>query len=278
MFGPAVGRILGLSMRTCIVSLTLAGTLASAFAFAAADHRAEQGTLEQRLMGRYKLSDSNPSRTTAGSLVILTKAGFECSPYGQIMPSATWDHGRVKSSALKKSFLTNSMPGLVRIPLDVGTRLYVTKIEAKDTYVNFEVAVAQAVEGVYYRSSIHFEFGKTYLDSLDFATIERTIADVLEIEQQGGGRGGARPASTPTPQQPQVFPDTPPPPPPPPTVGGSPAAPSQGAVQIQPGMSVAEVQSALGKPDKITKFGAKEVQLFGKLKVTFLNGKVSDIE
>jgi hypothetical protein len=38
------------------------------------------------------------------------------------------------------------------------------------------------------------------------------------------------------------------------------------------------VQGSLGKPDKIVNLGAKQIWVYKDLKVTFLNGKVSDVQ
>jgi len=38
------------------------------------------------------------------------------------------------------------------------------------------------------------------------------------------------------------------------------------------------VQGSLGKPDKIVNLGTKQIWVYKDLKVTFLNGKVSDVQ
>jgi hypothetical protein len=38
------------------------------------------------------------------------------------------------------------------------------------------------------------------------------------------------------------------------------------------------VKAALGQPDKIVTIGPKQIYVYKDLKVTFLNGKVSDVE
>jgi hypothetical protein len=43
-------------------------------------------------------------------------------------------------------------------------------------------------------------------------------------------------------------------------------------------MSPDQVTSALGKPDKIVNLGAKQLYIYKDMKVTFLNGKVSDVQ
>jgi len=43
-------------------------------------------------------------------------------------------------------------------------------------------------------------------------------------------------------------------------------------------MSPDQVQGALGKPEKIFNLGAKQIYVYKDVKVTFLNGKVSDVQ
>ena len=47
---------------------------------------------------------------------------------------------------------------------------------------------------------------------------------------------------------------------------------------IQMGMTTDQVQGALGSPDKIVNLGPKQIYVYKDLKVTFLNGKVADVQ
>ena len=47
---------------------------------------------------------------------------------------------------------------------------------------------------------------------------------------------------------------------------------------IEKGQTTDQVQSSLGKPDKIVNLGAKQIWVYKDLKVTFVNGKVSDVQ
>ncbi len=44
------------------------------------------------------------------------------------------------------------------------------------------------------------------------------------------------------------------------------------------GQTTDQVQSALGKPDKIVNLGSRQIYVYKDLKVTFVNGKVSDVQ
>ncbi len=47
---------------------------------------------------------------------------------------------------------------------------------------------------------------------------------------------------------------------------------------MEKGQTPDQVQAALGKPDKIVNLGTKMIYVYKDLKVTFLNGKVSDVQ
>jgi hypothetical protein len=43
-------------------------------------------------------------------------------------------------------------------------------------------------------------------------------------------------------------------------------------------MSVSEVESALGRPTSTVDLGSKQIFVYRDLKITFLNGRVSDVQ
>ena len=48
--------------------------------------------------------------------------------------------------------------------------------------------------------------------------------------------------------------------------------------QIEKGQTPDQVKAAIGMPDKIINLGAKEIYVYKDIKVTFINGKVSDVQ
>ena len=48
--------------------------------------------------------------------------------------------------------------------------------------------------------------------------------------------------------------------------------------QIEKGQTPDQVKAVLGQPDKIVNFGSKQIFIYKDLKVTFLNGKVFDVQ
>ena len=112
------------------------------------------------------------------------------------------------------------------------------------------------------KGQVVFQFPKGYLEKADAGTIENAIGQVLSIgydtqarsnqpqgQQEQAQRGQA--------QQEQAQPDP---------------------QTIQLGQGTDEVQAALGKPEKIVNLGPKQLYVYKDLKITFVNGKVSDVQ
>jgi len=62
------------------------------------------------------------------------------------------------------------------------------------------------------------------------------------------------------------------PPPPPPD------EPAAAPPTISLGQTKDQVKAAFGTPDRVVKLGTKEIEYFKDMKVTFVNGKVTDVQ
>jgi hypothetical protein len=252
--------------------------------------------VEKKLEAKYKLSTFTPGRGTiqAGSFLLIQKNGLEmtAATAGFSLPTAvlSFKDGRLSKTTKTIMLLKDRL-----VPFPNGTALIVTKIEANDNNVAFEVVTADALEGTYYKASIHFDFGKGYLEPPDMNRIESAVASLFNIEkqegqaggqqqqqqpQQQGGRGGPPPQQAPQQQQQQQQQtySPPPPPPEPPPAPPEPPAPPPAPVEIKMGMTGDQVKAALGKPTSSTKFGTKEIYVYPSMKVTLVNGKVTNVE
>jgi hypothetical protein len=54
--------------------------------------------------------------------------------------------------------------------------------------------------------------------------------------------------------------------------------PSNTPVQISLGQTTADVVAALGNPKRIVNLGARKIYIYSDMKITFINGKVTDVE
>jgi len=120
----------------------------------------------------------------------------------------------------------------------------------------------------YNKAKVVLQFPKGSLAKASAGDVEDTIGQLLAItedtqqdqggQQQGGQQQGGQDqqaAQQAPQQQQQAEPQT-----------------------IEKGQSTDQVQSALGKPDKIVNLGSKQIWVYKDLKVTFVNGKVSDVQ
>ena len=280
-----------------VFAIIIAMFLAMFFASFAA---AQAPTLQEQLIAQYKLakmgSDTGGySVVEKGTLLKIEKGGILGVPYSdQSVLSTKYEGGQVHSPnttvskgigfAMKK-FGKEQTTHLMA----VGDKIYPTKIEvneAKDTIVMSIVecdTCNKTDPPTYMKANVVFQFPKGSLLSANAGSIEDVIGQLLSIssDDQGGGQQGADQGGQ---QQGQDQGGD---------QGGQQAAQPQGAAPAQPaaqdqpaaepasiekGQTPDQVQAALGKPDKIVNLGSKQIWVYKDLKVTFLNGKVSDVQ
>jgi len=56
------------------------------------------------------------------------------------------------------------------------------------------------------------------------------------------------------------------------------AQPAPAPASIELGQTIDQVVAALGQPEKAVNLGARQIYVYKDLKVTFVNGKVSDVQ
>jgi hypothetical protein len=57
-----------------------------------------------------------------------------------------------------------------------------------------------------------------------------------------------------------------------------PAEPSKPPVEIALGQTIDQVVASLGSPKQIVKLGPKQIYVYSDIKITFVDGKVSDVQ
>jgi hypothetical protein len=150
-----------------------------------------------------------------------------------------------------------------------GDKVYPTRIEVSldKGKISFTVVACDSCNGVNpptsMKGEVVFQFAKGYLEKANVGEVEDTIGQVFSIssDDQQGQSGDAS-------QQQQAGQQ-------------QPAQPEQQQAEpqtIQLGMTTDQVQAALGKPEKIFNLGSKQIYVYKDVKVTFLNGKVSDVQ
>ncbi|MGD1021611.1 MAG: hypothetical protein ABR880_02430 [Candidatus Sulfotelmatobacter sp.] len=253
-------------------------------------------SLQEQLAAQYKLvkmgSDtSGYAVVEKGTLLAIQKGGILAVPYGdQNVLSNRYENGSIKgpnslSLMGRKSIMGKFGKEQTTHLFTVGDKVYPMKIDVnvpKDT-VTLEIVACDTCNKTdpptYNKANVVFQFPKGSLASAAAGGVEDTIGQVLTIssedaqqdqgggQQQGGGdqggqQQGGQQAGQDQGQQQQ------------PAAQPAPAEPAS----IEKGMTPDQVEAAMGQPDKKVNLGAKQIYVYKDLKVTFLNGKVSDVQ
>jgi hypothetical protein len=252
---------------------------------------AQAPTLQEQLAAQYKLvkmgSDtSGYSVVEEGTLLAVQKGGMLGVPYSEKTsltnkyeggmvhpPSALMVSGK---KALLGHFSQTQSQGQTTKLFAKGDKVYVTKIDVnveKDTVTMGIVACDTCNKTdppTYNKTIVAFQFPKGSLGKASAGDVEDTIGQLLSIsddsqqqgdqqqqgnQDQGQGQQGQGQQAQGQQQEQQSEPQT-----------------------IQMGMTTDQVQAAMGKPEKIVNLGPKQIYVYKDLKVTFLGGKVADVQ
>jgi len=252
------------------------------------------GGLEHQLLTQFvptRFEKGKPSK--GGTVLVVQKDGIGAiSPNGGMSMSRlagsdqasypnNYKSGTVKHD-IKGNFLASA--GSIR-DLAVNEKVYLLKIEVKDSSILFVVQTCGTCdpnlpdpENVPARASVNFQLGKPYLAGATPAQVAEVISHVFAADtgaaQQPVSPDQQAPAAAPA--TPAVAPSAPMAPiaPPPPPVDAPPAPPAE----VQMGQSTDQVVAALGQPLQIFNVGPKTIYKYKSLKITFVNGKVTDVE
>jgi hypothetical protein len=207
---------------------------------------------------------------TPGTILVIQKEGIlGVPPANMTMGIAIFKDGDLKQpSAGNRMFLGN-----VTRFLQFGEKVYVQKVDVnlKADKVQLTVVECDQCNGVnqtsLFKGVVMFEFPKGSLATADPAMIEDTIGQVFTIDDGSGNQHNQDQNAQG--QQDQQQQQQPPP---------QQQAPPPEPVSIQVGMTVDQVEAALGPPDKKVSIGAKLIYVYKDLKVTFTNDKVTDAQ
>jgi len=247
-------------------------------------------SLEDQLKAQYTLvkmgwNSGGAVIVEEGTVLVIKKDGILSTPYGDQPVATKYQDGTVRSPSATIVVPRGNLTGKVgkqqttRL-FQTGERVYPSQIAVNlsTDQVTISVVSCDACNDVspttFYKANVVFQFPKGTLATSSRSQVEDTIAELLNIDDtpsdQGGGQGGnGNGAGNANDEQRrnqgggggQVQPQAPPPEP----------------QQIEKGETPDQVKAALGQPDKIINFGSKQIFIYKDLKVTFLNGKVSDV-
>jgi len=234
---------------------------------------AQSVTLQEQLSAQYKTVKIGPDGEVSGdpgTLLAVQKGGIIAVPWRAVAlcPAKFQDNVLHLSTGFCAGMMQN-VSGYFK----KGAKVYPLKIDVNPgkAKISFQVVGCKVCnhsdQPFPFKAEVVFEFAKGYLEKASAGEVEDIIGQVFSIttdtndDQQAAG-GDAQPATDQQSQQPAQE---------------AQPAPQQPAT-VQLGMSTDQVQGVLGKPDKIFNVGAKQIYVYKDVKVTFLNGQVSDVQ
>ena len=250
-----------------VFSLLIVFSNIACFSSAAAGQTAAPVSLQEQLSAQYKLAKmSGAVVTDAGTPLAVQKGGVISVPWRALVlcPAKFQDNALHPSTGMCAA-MVKDVSGYFK----TGDKVYPTKIEVnlQKAKISFNVVSCDSCNGVdpptSMKGQVVFQFPKGYLEKADAGTVENAIGQVFSIgndtqAQSNQPQGQLEQAQQEQPaQQEQAQPDP---------------------KTIQLGQSTDEVQAALGKPEKIVNLGPKQLYVYRDLKITFVNGKVSDVQ
>jgi hypothetical protein len=150
-----------------------------------------------------------------------------------------------------------------------GDKVYPTKIDVKldkDLVVVGIVACDTCNNTdppTWNKANVEFQFPKGSLAKASAGDVEDTIGQLLAISEDSQPQGGQQPGQQQGGGQDQ---------------GGQQQQAQTEPQTIQMGMTTDQVQASLGQPSKVVNLGPKQIYVYKDLKVTFLNGRVVDVQ
>jgi hypothetical protein len=293
-----------------IVAVLIAGSFAPSL-FAACEQAAPAGSsLTQQIESAYAITvlDTNGLKVTQpGCVLVIQKENIQACTSSKTPFRNVYEDGQVEAETknkvlnkLRRFPVPGGIPGSGDTPsctgktraLMVGEKVYLVRLDVNDqkesgiifglqTCGSCDPSAADPAH-IPYRADIRISFRKGYLAATDLQHIEQTVGEVLAFPENasnassGGNAQQSTPApSTAAPEAPASFAPIAAPPPAP-ADDAAPAAPAN----ITLGQTTDQVRAILGNPSSDVKLGTKEIYSYSdkKLKVTFVDGKVSDIE
>jgi hypothetical protein len=297
-----------LSMKTIKIRNVVLTVLAALPWTAYADAQGA-AAVKNRLESEYKPTKTNDDKSdvvTAGSVLLLHKDKVlmvAASSTGSLCTNTYRDGKLIPSKACKVGTLIkwserlgHPVPGADKVPATrafvAGETFWVTKIDVRGAGRELEAvfdfftgAIPANDQGIRYKGQLMIPFGaltptpdealKRVAEVITVVPPEEDAKKDSDKAMQSAPQGGqqeaappsqAAPPPAPAPAEPTPAPIEPPPPPPP--------APTE----VSEGQTIDQVVAALGQPLNTAKVGNKVIYTYKNLKVTFVNGKVKDIQ
>src|SRR5246127_468827 len=256
--------------RRAILESIVAGTVV--FSCLALSPRSSGQGLQKALESKYAITKTTADKTdivTAGSVLILEKdrllmyATTTGAP-----PQNTYNNGKLSAGAFAAhekaqsfgTFIGHPPPKSVTTRYYVtGEKFWVTRIDTLADGVVFTL-FTDAVNDVRYYCTLKFVYPHGQTPSAD--QVLNMVGEVLKVQQDDSAQGGDQQQGQDQGQQ----------------QAAQEQAPAQPPPTIQMGQTEDEVVGMIGQPEKKIVLGSKEIFVYKDIKVTFIGGKVADVQ
>jgi hypothetical protein len=248
-----------------------------------------QVSLEDQLKAQYTLvkmgaDSSGTAVVEQGTILVIKKGGILGVPYSdQSILSTKYENGVVHSP---NPLISKGIGSLMsKVGKTQTTQFFQTNTKVYPAKLAVNMAKDQVVMGIvacdscnntspttFYKADVVFQFPKGSLANTSPSQVEDTIAGLLALDDsadqgnnngQGGNGNGNDQGNN---QQGNNQ------------GGGQAQQPPPEPQQIEKGQTPDQVKAAIGVPDKIVNLGTKQIYVYKDIKVTFINGKVSDVQ
>ncbi len=273
----------GIKMAVGVVALMVGGLMPCALLAQPQTVSLEDQLKAQFTMVKMGADTGGAAVVEPGSVLVIKKGGILSVPYGDtnVMPTRYQD-GTVHSP--NNAVMKGIGFGLGKLGktqttrlMQVGEKVYPTRIAVnlpKDQ-VSMSIVACDSCNNTspttFYKADVIFQFAKGSLATISPSQVEDTIAALLAFDDSadqggngnnnGGGNSGGN-------NDQQGGGDN----------GQAQQQAQQEPAQIEKGQTPDQVKAAIGVPDKIISLGAKQIYVYKDIKVTFINGKVSDVQ
>ena len=272
-----------------VAALILAGIMPGLAAAQATVSLADQLSA-QYTMVKMGADSSGPAVVEAGTVLVVQKGGILGVPYTNmsLIPPTKYQDGKIQTpNTLVTKGIGHAWSRLTGATgsagaaagaaagtqqtthlFQVGEKVYPSRIDVNQAgdKITLGIVACDSCNNTnpptFFKADLIFQFAKGYLATANPPQVMDVIAQVFTVDDSGGqqDQGGAGQGN----QGGQGGPPSNQPPPQPQT--------------IQLGQTIDEVVAAIGQPDKIVNLGTKQIYVYKDLKVTFLKGKVSDVQ
>jgi hypothetical protein len=205
--------------------------------------------LKEKLEASYPLTRRAtlaPDRITQqGIVLVVQKQGIAADPSSDLRYSITYvKNGQVGEQGGAVAGIFDKKNTRVFKP---GERVYVTDVKVGDDYVMlllmscdmFDVVSKGSTKQTRYKAGLSFKYDSGVLETADVEKIKAAISSVITTEAE---------------------------------------AAAQNTKTISLGQTPQEVETILGKPERIVNLGAKVTYIYKDMKVIFQDGKVADVQ